>query len=85
MSKVSIIRQRGQLTIPGSIRKSVGWASPLSVVSISVINNDEIVIRPHKPNINEKEIFKKINKSRNIIGNGNKSALDFIIVDRNSH
>ncbi len=85
MSEIGIIRQRGQLTIPDTIRKSISWVSPLSVVLISIINKDEIIIRPHKPNMNENEIFKKINKSRNIIGNGNKSALDFIIEDRSSH
>ena len=61
-----------------TIRKSVSWVSPLSVVLISIINKDEIIIRPHKPNMNKFEIFKKINKSRNIIGSGNKSAVDFI-------
>ena len=53
MKTVSIIRGRGQLTIPDSIRKVIHWVSPMSVVSISVVKPDEIVIKPHH---NQKEV-----------------------------
>lgn len=43
-----IIRERGQLTIPDSIRKMVDWINPSSAVSISVSKPDEIVIKPHR-------------------------------------
>ena len=48
MNAVSIIRDRGQLTIPDSIRNMVGWVTPHSSSSITVVKPDEIVIRPHK-------------------------------------
>ncbi len=43
----AIIRDRGQLTIPDSIRKTVDWIGPSSAVFISVAKPDEIVIKPH--------------------------------------
>lgn len=47
MNNVSIIRQRGQLTIPDSIRKQATWARADAVVEVSLKNNNEILVRPH--------------------------------------
>ena len=66
MKTVSIVRGRGQLTIPDSIRKLVNWVTPLSAVSISVIKPDEIVIKPHQTQVNWAEIWENIRKSRAI-------------------
>jgi len=86
MRAVSIIRNRGQLTIPDSIRKVVSWVSPLSSVYISMAHSDEIVIRPHRPQkeVNWDKLWKMIKKSRSFKGKkGNLSK--FIAEDRYSH
>lgn len=85
MKTVSIIRERGQLTIPDSIRKIVGWATPMSAVTISVMKPDEIVITPHQKQVNWNQIWENIRKSRAIKGKGNISAAQFLEQDRNSH
>ena len=85
MKTVSIIRERGQLTIPDSIRKMVGWISPLSAVSISVVKPDEIVIRPHQTLIDTKTIWDMIHNSRSIAGKGTESGASFVAKDRDSH
>ena len=84
MKSVSIVRDRGQLTIPDSIRKLVTWVTPMSVVSISVVKPDEIVIKPHQQNIDWDKIWEGIKKARAIKGKrGNLSK--FIAQDRYRH
>lgn len=83
MQTVSIIRKRGQLTIPESIRKIVRWTSPMSAVS--VVKPDEIVIRPHTQLLNQNQIWENIRKSRAISGKGKASAIEFLQTDRNEH
>lgn len=85
MKTVSIIRDRGQLTIPNSIRDLVPWAIPSSAVSISVINSDEIRIKPHQKQYNWDKIWKGIKKSRAIKGKYALSAAEIIHKDRQSH
>ena len=85
MKTVSIVRDRGQLTIPNSIRKVVSWITPMSAVSISVVKPDEIVIKPHQKQVNWDKIWKGIQKARSIHGEGKMSALEFIQQDRLSH
>ena len=85
MKTVSIIRDRGQLTIPDSIRKVVNWIGPSSAVTIDVVKPDEIVIRPHRAGLDSKKIWKNIEKSRRIKGKGGLSALEIITQDRQSH
>lgn len=85
MKAVSIVRERGQLTIPDSIRKIVGWINPLSAVSISVVRPDKIVISPHQTIVDTKTIWDKIHNSRSIAGKGSKSGASFLENDRNSH
>ena len=85
MRAVSIIRERGQLTIPDTIRKAVSWVSPLSAVSIAVTEPDEIVIRPHQVKINWEKIWENIRKSRSISNKGTMSASEFLNQDRKSH
>ncbi len=81
----AIIRERGQLTIPDSIRKLVNWVTPSSAVSISVIKPDEIIIKPHQKQVDWKQIWEGIRKARSIHGKGSKSASEFIQQDRLSH
>lgn len=85
MKTVSIVRERGQLTIPDSVRRLVTWVTPSSAVSISVIKPDEIVIKPHQSLVNWDEIWENIKKSRAIIGKGNISASEFLQQDRSVH
>lgn len=82
---VSIIRNRGQLTIPDSIRRLLTWITPLSAVSISVIKPDEIVIKPHQKQVNWNQIWENIRKSRAISGTGKISTAQFLEQDRKSH
>lgn len=84
MKAVSIIRQRGQLTIPDSIRKIVNWVTPSSAVFISVVKPDEIVIKPHKKEYDWDKIWENVQKARAIKGKrGNLSK--FIVEDRYRH
>ena len=85
MQTISIIRERGQLTIPDSIRRKINWVTPMSAVSISVIKPNEIVIRPHVQKVNWDKIWENIRKSRAISGKGNADSASFIASDRNSH
>lgn len=84
MKAVSIVRDRGQLTIPDSIRKLVNWVSPLSAVSISVVKPDEIVIRPHqyKKEIDWDKLWEQIKRVRAFKGKGRGNLSTFIIEDR---
>jgi len=86
MKKISVIRERGQLTIPDSIRQAVGWATPMSAVSISVVKPDEIVIKPHQQKVDWNRLWKLIKKSRSLgIGRSTTSAAEFLEKDRRSH
>jgi AbrB family looped-hinge helix DNA binding protein len=81
----SIIRDRGQLTIPDKIRESLDWASPNSVVTIISDKADEIVIKPHQKKIDWDKIWEGIKASRAIKGKGRGSAAEFLEKDRRSH
>lgn len=85
MKTVGIVRERGQLTIPDSIRKIAEWISPLSAVSISMVKPDEIIIRPHKKQYDWDKIWKMVKRSRSFKGRGRGSASEFIAKDRLSH
>ena len=86
MKKISVIRERGQLTIPDSIRQAVGWVTPMSAVSISVVKPDEIVIKPHQQKVDWNRLWKLIKKSRSLgIGRATSSAAEFLEKDRRSH
>lgn len=81
----AIIRNRGQLTIPDSIRKLRQWASKDSVVTISTENPDEIVIRPgtaSRQNYNWEKIWKNIETARSFKGKYKGSLSKFIAKDR---
>ncbi len=45
---ISIVRERGQVTIPDTIRKIAKWVSPSSVITISLEKPDEIHIKPRE-------------------------------------
>lgn len=85
LQTTSIIRNRGQLTIPETIRRAIDWANPLSPVSISIVHPDEIVIRPKKE-VDWDRIWEGIKKSRALKGKGESGSLSkFIAEDRYLH
>lgn len=89
MSKVqitSIIRDRGQLTIPETIRRVVTWASPLSVVTLSVERPNEITIKPGmQKKVDWEGVWNGIHLARSFRGkNETKSAFKLITEDRES-
>jgi bifunctional DNA-binding transcriptional regulator/antitoxin component of YhaV-PrlF toxin-antitoxin module len=86
MKEISIIRDRGQLTIPDSIRKTVSWVNPMSAISITVVKPDEIIIKPHQVQVDWDKIWLGIKKARSIKGkNGKGNLSEFIAEDRYNH
>lgn len=85
--KTVIIRERGQLTIPDSIRRVVNWVTPQSAVSISVTKPDEIVIKPHKKEYDWDKIWLLVKACRAIKGRSKRkeSTVEFLEKDRHSH
>ena len=84
-TNISIIRERGQLTIPETIRKLVAWANPSSAVSITVTKPNEIVIQPHNRAYDKEKIWKLIKKARSIKGKRGLSTQKFLEFDRQSN
>lgn len=85
MKSISIIRDRGQLTIPDSIRKAVNWINPLSAVSVTVVRPDEIVIRPHQSYIDWEKIENNMKKLQAHSGKSKLSAVEILEHDRQIH
>lgn len=84
-----IIRQRGQLTIPDSIRSDSDWLAPNSVVSIKKMTDKQIVVEPYsetKKEVDWDKIWKMIERVRSFKGRGSVGSLsEFIVKDRKSH
>lgn len=87
MIRTGIIRQRGQVTIPSSIRSEVPWVKSNSVVTIILEKADEIMIRPYekfKKKVNWEKLWRLIAEVRGYKGKGGNLS-KFIIEDRKSH
>lgn len=83
MNRISIIRNRGQLTIPYCIRKKVSWVDTMSVVSVTLVNPNEIVIQPHNTAVNWLDVWEGIRNARSISGGGDSlNAAEFLESDR---
>ena len=83
---VVIVRNRGQITIPNSIRKSVEWVNPMSAVSISVVKPDEIVLKPQIRLVDRNKLWEMVEQSRSQgIGRATQSSAEFLENDRRSH
>ncbi len=81
----AIVRGRGQLTIPDSIRDRANWVSPGSVVTVAQLRADEIVIRPHLASQNKvdwNKIWRNIELARSHKGVYSGSLSEFIAADR---
>lgn len=82
MKTVSIVRDRGQLTIPEPIRALREWVSPNSVVTITSERPDEIIITPHKKRIDWDKLWKDIKRVRAYKGKGRGNLSAFVAEDR---
>ncbi len=84
---ISIIRRRGQLTIPDSIRDEVSWVNPLSPVTVTLVNSEEIAIRPHQPQkkVDWEKLWKQLRRVRSFKGRGGGNLSAFIVKDRETH
>lgn len=86
MKSVSIIRSKGQLTIPDNIRKKVNWANPMSPVTFILAGPDEIVIKPYRIQADRAKIWEDMTRIRSFRGEGKAiSASEFLEADRKSH
>ena len=87
LQTTSIIRDRGQLTIPDVIRGRADWVSTGSVVTVTQVKADEIVIKPHVASnkINWDKLWKNIELARSYEGSCSGSLSEFIVADRESH
>jgi bifunctional DNA-binding transcriptional regulator/antitoxin component of YhaV-PrlF toxin-antitoxin module len=86
MKTLAIVRDRGQLTIPDSIRKRVQWMAPMSPVYVYAVKPGEVTIRPQQTYINWDEIWAGVKDARSITGkSGATSASEFLQHDRASH
>ena len=63
-----IVRDRGQLTIPDSIRQKAPWIASASVVNIAFPQPDLILITPHIPQINWYTLWNSIRLARSFKG-----------------
>lgn len=87
LQTTSIVRDRGQLTIPDLIRSRVDWVNTGSVVTVSQVKADEIVIKPHavRKKTNWDKLWRDIQLVRSFKGSYQGGLSDFIISDRESH
>lgn len=82
----AIIRDRGQITIPEKIRRTLKWPTTNSVVSLATTVQNEILIRPYDSarKINWPQIWNNVELSRSYQGKkGNLSS--FVSSDRENH
>ena len=85
----TIIRDRGQLTIPKKLREKASWLSEGSIVAVLSSLGEEIKIMPYreagkKGQTDWEEVWERIKISRTFSGKrGNLSG--FIAKDRASH
>ena len=82
----TIIRQRGQLTIPETVRVNVNWATVGSVVTVAVEKPDKISIQPYssEKQLNWNKLWKDIERVRSYKGKGGGNLSEFISEDRES-
>lgn len=85
LSKVAIIRQRGQITIPDSIRKSARWITANQPVNISIAGDREIIITPATNDATDWDhLWQEIDKVRSLPGK-KADVSKFIAADRTKH
>lgn len=85
MKAIGILRDRGQLTIPGEFRNFVGWLYPNSVLSLSFASDNKLVISPQQPASNWERITLLRARTKNMSGRSTQSVTEFLRKDRQSH
>ncbi len=84
ITKISIIRSRGQLTIPAAIRRAAQWLSQTRPITVSLEENDKVVISKATEPVNWDQLWGLIRQAREKRGRqGNLSG--FIASDRQRH
>ena len=86
VSATAIIRQRGQLTIPGFIREKFPWLHVNNVVALRVTADAKILVEPfqEKKQVDWEKLWVQIERVRSYKGRrGNLSQ--FIAKDREKH
>lgn len=87
LQTTTIVRSRGQLTVPRLIRNKVNWVTPGSVVTVAQVKADEIVIKPHSGSKNKADwnkLWRSIDLARSHKGTYSGSLSEFIAADRES-
>lgn len=83
IKSTSIIRDRGQLTLPEKIRETLRWVRPSSVVTLSTEKPDEIIIRPYpEKRVDWDQLWRDIARVRSYKGKGRGNLSEFIARDR---
>ena len=84
MKTTSIVRDRGQLTIPDSVRESLSWLYPLAAVDITVCDEYTITLSPHahRHQSSWDECIQKIELAQTFPSHSSRSASDIINEDR---
>ena len=87
LQTTTIVRNRGQLTIPESIRDRLEWTAPGSVVTVAQVGVDKIIIKPHaadKKRVDWNKLWRNIELARSHKGTYAGSLSRFIAADRDS-
>ncbi len=83
----AIVRDRFQLTIPDAIRVRTNWLGPGSVVTVSWVSADEIVIKPYMDTgkTDWNKVWRNVKLARSHTGTHKGSLAEFIASDRENH
>lgn len=85
IQSTAIIRDRGQFTIPDKIRQAIHWVKTDSVISISVLPNNELNIRPFEhAHTDWDDVWRRVKRSQSLRGKRGKLS-QFITKDREHH
>jgi bifunctional DNA-binding transcriptional regulator/antitoxin component of YhaV-PrlF toxin-antitoxin module len=84
LAKIVIIRQRGQITIPDSIRQSAPWIIENQPVNVYLVNENEVRISPVGQAIDWEKLQRDITTVRALPGEDFDST-SFIAEDRKTH
>lgn len=84
MKSTSIIRERGQLTIPDTIRDSLTWLYPLSAVDITICDENTVMVSPHayKKQLTWSECIQKIELAQTFPSDSKVTSDAIISADR---
>lgn len=82
MKTTSIIRDRGQLTIPDTVRDAVSWLHPLAAIDIFIDNDNQVILTPHAQRDSWEASIKKFELAQTFTNKSTTSSTDIINQDR---